>query len=326
MAKRRTLTERENALRVMTRSGDPEWFPVDWDFLAPISPSPMRERPEPGKAQDWFGVEWVWDDAVNGFAPDLTKPFLLDDVTRWREVVRFPDLDAIDWEAAAAKDLADVDRENRVVRLMIDSGPFERTHHLLGMTETFIAMQEEPEAYKELIEAIADYKIALIDKLVPAYRPDELFLHDDMGMSSGAMFSLETYRELIKPAHMRIGQAVDKYDVIHTHHSCGCMQQFVEDLRDTKATLFQPIQSVNDRVMLAERFGGKVSFDVVVDSLNYESTTEEQLRSEVRDIIDTFGPYKCATMFILPLNTAWGFRNLEIALDEARTYGGSFYE
>ena len=322
----KTLTEKENVLRVMTRSGDPEWIPVVSDCIHMVLSSAVRERPPQGQSgRDWFGCNWVWDDECLGFAPDLHQPYIVGDIAKWREIVTFPDLGAIDWAAAAARDLAGVDRDEKAVRILLESGPFERSHHILGFEGAFTAMYDDPEEYKALIDAIADYKVRLINCLIEAYEPDEIFAQDDLGHNRGPMFSLDMYREFIKPAHKRISEAIRSRGVIHTHHSCGCMEVFIDDLLDVGVQVLNPVQPCNDRKAIADKYAGRLSFEVGADYyIAREDSTEEEIRGEVRELIDLFGPQKNMMLGIFPSNKAC-LGKIDIALDEARSYGSGFY-
>ena len=310
----------------MTRSGDPEWVPIVSDCIDMVFPRDVKERPQRGQnGKDWFGCNWIWDEECLGFAPDLHQPYLVDDIARWRDFVTFPDLNAIDWEAAATDYTAGIDRENKIVRILLESGPFERSHHILGFEGAFMAMYDNPDEYKELINAITDYKVNLIGKLIDAYKPDEIFAQDDLGHNSGPMFSLEIYREFIKPAHIRISEAIRSKDVIHTHHSCGCIEIFIEDLLETGVQILNPIQSCNDWKMIAEKYSDRVSFEVGADYyIARENSTEEDIRSEVRMIIDIFGPHKNTMLGVFPSNKTC-LNKMDIAISEARSYGSSFY-
>jgi len=260
-----------------------------------------------------------------GYAPDVRNPPLLDDITRWREVVRFPDIDALDWEAAASKDTANVDRAGKLIRVMIESGPFERIHHLMGFQEAFLAMSEEPEEYKALVDAIADFKVRLIGKICKHYKPDNIFAHDDLGSAQGPMMSLAMYRELLKPAHKRIVEAIRSFGVICTHHSCGRMEAFIPDLIEIGVQAINPVQAVNDLGEVARKYSDALIFDVGGDTTaNYQGAHEDAIRQDVRDVIDCFGPQKNLIISCFPKNVKC-ISNYDVVLDEARRYGRSFY-
>jgi len=319
----RTISEKENVMRVMTRSELPEWIPIGPDAIRLVVPGPMMERPNFGESgEDWFGCSWVWDPSCFGFAPDLHKPYLLDDVCNWRDVVVFPDLDAIDWDAAAAAELADYDPDAQALRLFIEAGPLERSHHLLGFENAFAAMAEEPEEYKALVNAIGDYKIDLLNHLLPAYKPDDVFFHDDLGTARGPMISMEMYRDILKPVHKRIGDCITSHGAIYNHHSCGYSQPFLEDLYECGARGLNTIQSMNDRHAIAKQFAGRAYFEVMVDAVN--RGTEEDIVNEIHDIIDTFGPTGnviIGTVASDASRMAYG----DFAHEEAVKYGWEFY-
>lgn len=102
-----------------------------------------QERPFGGKGgQDWFGVHWFWKEGEP--APMPVAPYLLEDVCDWRDVVQFPDLDAIDWERAAEIDrIPAFDRENNLLYQMIHNGIVERFQTLMGFEDALCALQTD---------------------------------------------------------------------------------------------------------------------------------------------------------------------------------------
>ena len=56
-----------------------------------------------------------------------------------------PDAASFDWEAEAAKELANVDRNQTVVAFGFGNGVFERLAALMGFEEALLAIMEEPE-------------------------------------------------------------------------------------------------------------------------------------------------------------------------------------
>ncbi len=317
------LTERENALRAILRTGEPEWVPIGNKCFKWLVPSAILERPKMQDGEDWFGCRWMYDPETNGYAEYFTNGPMLEDVCDWKEVVKFPDLDAIDWKACAEKDLADFDRENQILEVFWESGPFERTHHLLGFEGAFISMYEEPEAYKELINAITDWKIDAMGRLIDAYKPDLIFTHDDLGTMRAPMMSTEMYREFIKPCHMRLDQFIRSKGVIVIQHSCGVMYPFIGDIVECGAHMINLQGVINNLDEVLAQYGDKVSFHGGLGPLIHDpSTSEEALRAEVRRAMDQFGPYK---NFVIDAGST-DPKNSAILLDEAERYGANFWK
>jgi uroporphyrinogen-III decarboxylase len=321
------LTQKENALRAILRTGIPEWVPIVDDCMEILFPSPLMEYAPFGQSgKDWFGCEWEWNEQTFSHAPNVRKPPLLDDILEWRDVVQFPDLDSIDWKAAAKKDMAHMDRENKLVRLFCTQGPFERVNTIMGMEGAFIAMMEEPEEYKALIESVTDYKVHLLDLMLEAYHPDEVFFHDDLGAVNGPLISLEMYREFLKPSHKRIGDTIRRHGAIYTHHSCGNMQIFIDDLLDNGAQMLNPLQPLNNWKEIIEKYGDRVSFNVGAEfNANLTLTKPDTLIADTHHVIDTFAPGK-NLLFQCYISNMSCIANKEIMNEEARRYGAGYYK
>ncbi len=324
--RRVAITERENVLRMINRTGDPEWVPLSWEYGTGrfATPTPVLERPKDQKdGVDWFGCHWKFDAPTFGYVQDPAYPLPCDDITEWREQVHFPDYDAIDWEALAARDCANYDRENKLVKFILESGPFERLHSLVGFEEAMVSMYTEPEAFLELLNALTDSKIELIDRLAKYYKPDALCLFDDLGSAAGPLMSPDMYREFLKPCHKRIVDAIRGHGMIAFQHSCGKMEAFLDDFVEIGVQVVNPLQPINDWSAIAEKYQHSLSFEVTLSSeANMHNADEEVIRSDIRRAIDTFGPYKNFMLFPMVLEP----RSMDIVRDEMRKYGRTYYQ
>ena len=90
------MTNKENLMRMLLRQG-PEWVPCWRDSCVFLPSSAIEDRAKGGSGTDWFGGPWI------DMTPAPGQP-LIDDITQGQEKVRFPDLDSIDWAAAARRD------------------------------------------------------------------------------------------------------------------------------------------------------------------------------------------------------------------------------
>ena len=140
---------------------------------------PAIEKGGADGSPDGFGVYWVCPETGGGAAIPKPGQFLLDDICDWREKVTIPDASAFDWEAEAAKELANVDRNQTVVAFGFGNGVFERLAALMGFEEALLAIMEEPEEVYALFEAITDYKIQALDYIQKYYKPDVVTYYDD---------------------------------------------------------------------------------------------------------------------------------------------------
>ncbi len=275
------MTKREQLLGVYQHKniGYIPCFFTDFDFSKPAE---INERPEQG-GLDWFGVEWEFVPAV--LAP-MVKPGTqrLTDVTKWREELVFPDLDSIDWTAAAAAETAKWDRENKISFMMLINGVFERTHALMGFEDAMCAMYEEPEEFQALVDAITEYKLKVIDIIGTYYKPDVLSFHDDYGTNDNLMMSVEMWRHFFKEPLRKIIERAHSHGIIYEHHSCGYIAPIFDDLVELGIDAIDPLQIKNPVRELKDKYQDRVTFVGGFDNQNVfdrVGVTEEEIRAEV---------------------------------------------
>ena len=157
-------------------------------------------------------------------------------------------------------------------------------------------------------------------------KADLVFLADDLASQLAPMFDPEAYREIIKPQHRRMIQAVkSKAEVKVLFHSCGAVSSFIEDLIEIGVDAINPVQ-VTAKDMEPERlkdqFGDRVTFWGGIDSQRIlPFGTPEDVRREVRRMIDIMGE---GGGFVLNsvhnLQNDVSADNVAALFDEARCY------
>ena len=90
------MTERENALLAIAHR-EPEWVPAVFDCTYNCG-DVINDRPLFEDGVDCFGVHWRASGPETNHIThvDLSVPPVIDDVTRWRDKLKLPDLDACD--------------------------------------------------------------------------------------------------------------------------------------------------------------------------------------------------------------------------------------
>lgn len=316
------MTKREQLLEVYKHknTGYVPCFFTDFDFSKPAE---INERPEQGGV-DWFGVEWQ-------FVPEVLAPMVkpgtkrLTDICNWKEELVFPDLNSIDWEAAAAKETAKWDRENKISFMMLINGIFERTHALMGFEDALCAMYEEPEAYKQLIDAITDYKIEVIKIIGKYYKPDVLSFHDDYGSNDRMMMSVELWEEFFKEPLRRVIEETHRQGIIYEHHSCGYIEPIFDQLVELGIDAIDPLQITNPVRELKDKYQDRVTF---VGGYNTQhvfdkvGVTEEEIRQEVVRTMNELAPGGSFVAF--PLTVLFDF--VPVFIDEHYKHAFRFGE
>lgn len=282
--KNKNLTPRENMLLAYSHQC-PEWIPNFRTDVCGRLPAEVLERapggPQGGTGTDWFGVHWRTVPGIAGATVDTTVPPVLKDVTEWERTVRFPDLDAVDWKAAARRDASLYD-EKKVRYMSIFNGPFERLHALMGMVGANCAILEEPEATYALLTAITDYKIALIDRLTDYYPLDLVNLHDDWGHNTSTFLSPDTWRSMIKPHIKRIVDFVHDKGLYFDIHSCGYIEPLLPDMVEIGIDGWSSVQCVNNVRDIICRYGDKICLTGGMD--NREVRRADLTAEEVHDL------------------------------------------
>ena len=188
---------------------------------------------------------------------------------------------------------AKLDRENKVQDIFCPNGLFERMHFLMGVENTCISLLTEPEACEALVAKIADTKIKLIHGALPCYKPDVYTFLDDYAHAQGLFISKDLFRTMFKPHLKRIVDAVHEEGVLCKLHCCGKMQELAEDYMEIGVDAMDPMQPINDIVSIQKLFDHKIGIMGGLDVtgvIDNPSATAEQIRSEVRRCLNTYGP------------------------------------
>ena len=244
---------------------------------------------------DYFGNGWI-PTASAGGQPALDPEIIpLEDVCDWEDVVTFPDLDKIDWDAYADQMLANVkSREEQFVEYHTWNSVFLRFTHLLGFENALCAFYEEPEASGALCNAIADYKIALLERVAKYLKPDAYVHYDDVATDRSLFMSPEVYREYIKPAHKKMNDAAIALGMIPEIHICGYCTDILPDVIEEGSVAWQAAQPVNDIPHIIETMGDKLSVIGGYDSngrAGFPDVTDDEIRAEVDRCYDEYGKY-----------------------------------
>lgn len=255
------MTRKENMLRYLHHlpcdqiPDDGEIMLMGSTDLITTLDVPVCERPLIGSGYDVFGVHWT----AGGDAPHYTQGQepRYEDIEDWRSEVKFPNIEKFDWAQLKA-DAEKVDRENKIVNVVMYNGPFERTTMLTSFEDCLVNLMISPEDYADLIGAIADYKIALIHKIHEAAQPDVYLIHDDWGTMKNTFMSPEMWREIIKPHTQRIYDAIHSHGAVVAQHSCGAITPLVPDMVEMGADVWDGEADCNDLPALKKQYEGKL--------------------------------------------------------------------
>lgn len=291
------MNQRENFF-AMLNGEKPEFIPNMMEvYKLCVMGTSLTDSPIMGGV-DPFGVNWVA--RSEGAIPEPNK-FMFEDIADWKKYVNFPDVDSLGIDEAAQIEMTDCNREEQVVNIFSGCGLFDRLATLMGYENALCSLVEDPESCQEFFEALANYKIASYNRLIDAYQPDVLIYCDDLATANGLFMSPKVYREVIKPAHRRIIEAVISRGVIFSQHTCGRCEEIIEDYVEMGVRMWNSAQIMNDLEGIMEKYKNHLIVEGGWDSsgpASYMGASTEQVIEEAQRCAKQYGHY--GTFILMP--------------------------
>jgi len=295
------MTEKENYMKMM-RGEMPEWVPMysfgprpDGApvaqykcFSAPLIPHRMVKKP----AKDLWGVTYV--DVIGGDLPEPNN-FILDDITKWRDVIHAPDFSDLDWEDVARKDLArwNVPRDQTALTFVLHTGYFQYLMSFMGFNDGLLALAEEPEECQELFEYLGDFYISYLEHIIDYIQPDIVGITDDIASFQNPFLSPRLYREILKPIYARQAKVATDRGIPIDMHCCGRCEDFIDDWIEIGVNAWQPAQVSNNLSAIKAKYGRKFAicggFDMT-PQLTDPNCAKETVVEAVKSTIDKLAP------------------------------------
>jgi uroporphyrinogen decarboxylase len=117
------------------------------------------------------------------------------------------------------------------------------------------------------------------------YTFDEIHWPDDMGYKGTQFFSLDMYRNLVKPAQKRACDWAHAKGIKAHLHTCGNINKFVPDLIDAGVDMLNPLEvkAGVDPIALKKQYGDKLAFHGGINAVIYSD--REKLTAEMKRIV-----------------------------------------
>ena len=166
---------------------------------------------------------------------------------------------------------------------------FERLHGLRGMTETMMDFCTNELEIERLLERLTEYHLELF-RYYAEIGADGIFVADDFGSQRSLMMSAGMWRKFFRPLYKRLFDEIHRCGMDVIYHSCGNIMDIIPDLIDLGADVLDPIQpETMDAREIARRFGGKIAFYGGISCQRLAGWTPQEVKDEVRRMIDTVG-------------------------------------
>lgn len=325
------LTEKENFMR-MLRGDIPEFLPrydlFGWSCM--VSPFERKKNAD-GYDVDEFGMEHTTNEASMGGMMPVPGRILLKDITKWRDVIKTPDLGGLDWEQIAKKELEKKDTVNNPVCVFAGDF-FMKVMNFMSFTEGLCALHEEPEEVYALLEYLCDYYLELLKNKIRYFKPDILSLADDVAAAQQPFISVDMYRKLILPHHKRLADLALENGLTVIMHCCGKCESFIDDWVDIGVSAWEPAQVSNDLKAIKKKYGPKLAIMGGWDNtgpISYPSTPDEELLAALKEYVDTFAPgggFAYMAMVMSEDDNPDSVRKVKLAEDFYQNYARPWYK
>jgi len=295
------MTEKENYLLTLS-GGQPEWVPAGGPGPGGRKPPAMMLEPpilvphRIGESKtDMFGVPYISTyETGNALLPEPDK-FILKDITKWRDIIKTPSLEGIDWEDMVKKNIekSGIDRSETALTLNLHFGYFQHLMSFMGFSEGLMAMSEEPDEVMELFEYLSDFFMEVADNVIDYYDPDVLSFMDDTAAWGAPFISASMYKEMLVPFHDKWAQRGRNRGLKMTMHNCGKCEGILDYLVEMGINSWDPAQTCNDLAAVKRKFGNKLCITGGWDGrgrLLDPDVTDEEIVASAEETFKNYAP------------------------------------
>ena len=279
------------------REGMPEdvsyvdYFGLDRTASVGMDNSPRYPSSVIEETDDYSIYTNLWGATLKNWKHMASTPEFLDftvkDPDTWREAKRrmTPDRDRIDW-----KNLEQNYPRWREEGCWIGGGGwfgFDVTHAwFVGTERILMALVDDPEWCRDMFTHELEVNLALLDMAWDAgYEFDCFGWPDDMGYKYNQFFSLNTYRDILKPVQQRAIEWAHAKGVKAELHSCGNIMPFVPELVEIGLDALNPLEvkAGMDPVELKAEFGDRLVLHGGINAVLWDDV--EAIEAEMRRVV-----------------------------------------
>lgn len=171
------------------------------------------------------------------------------------------------------------------------SGILENTMWLLGYEGICLALYDDEELVKDVFDAVGSRIVEYLGTCVAHDAVGAVQLGEDMGYKTQTMLPPEVYRKFLFPWHRRLVQTVHAHGKPIILHSCGHLNEIMEDIIDcgwdAKHSFEDQIESVWEA---KERWGDRIALLGGFDMDKITRMTEAQVREHTRFLVSKCAP------------------------------------
>ena len=239
---------------------------------------------KPGYWRDDFGVLWNRNGADKDIGVIEGRVLKSTD----RSSYKFPEID----EAKIRKEYEDMikNAEDKFCFGAIGFSMYERAWTLRGIEDLLADMIEAPEFVEDLLDAITEHNLKIID-IGLEYNIDGFHFGDDWGQQKGLIMGPNYWRKFIKPRMATMYARIKSKGLIVSQHSCGDIQEIMPDLIDIGLDIYQTFQpEIYNMREIKQKFGNNLTFWGGISTQRLlPFATPEEVKKVTRETIKIMG-------------------------------------
>lgn len=245
------------------------------------------------KMEGWFGLTWEYVASIDGSTVHPGNPKVTD-INRWEDFIDFPDLGAIDWEAASEKNKAYLNTGS-YRQLGILCSFWERLMALMDVDNAAIALidDEQKSGVHRLFDRLADFYIDLIGRVSQHFEIDNVLMHDDWGHQNGLFFSPATHREMILPYLKRVIDFCHAKGLFYEQHCCGKAEALVPNMIEAGIDMWSS-QQMNNHYKMAHQYQDAPIIFGIPHPVLPEGISSEEARAMAKKFVEDYAGCKVA--------------------------------
>ena len=287
-------TPKEIFLELIRPDGQPERQLRQYEALHMCLTDPCNtylrgNRKRGTTSKDRWGTTILFPEDAPGPMPDTREGLAVcPDITRWRETVHAPDLEAActeGWEACRAEARAACGPDHLLAGFM-GTGIFEQCHFLMGFEDTLTNLYAHPDEMHALIDYITEYRLTYVRMLIDNLQPDVIFSHDDWGTKTALFMKPDMWREFFKEPYRRFYGYIRSRGVIAIHHADSYLVPIVDDMAEIGIQVWQGTLPENDIPALQQHLNGRLTlmggFGAAIDRADAQP---EEILAYARDTL-----------------------------------------
>jgi len=273
---------------------------VDTRFVCYDAPElPCNQNTELGEGhyRDPWGIEWRKPPSSHYY--DLHKPPLAGEITK-HDILRHPWPDPDDpGYTRGLRPRVEAMRAGTDCALVLNLSLWvlQCSQNVRGYEDWYLDLATQPDLLECMADCLTESMLGPLEKVTAEIGDlvDVISVSDDIGHQDRLCMSPATYRRVFKPRHARLMQAItsrSKAPVMW--HTCGCVVDVIDDLREIGVTCLNPVQTTAARMdphSLKREYGDRMAFWGGIDTMRVlNQGSADDVRREVREKIQALAP------------------------------------